>query len=95
MIVQAIFPASHALPAVNGRTHELFEADYHSHNFLSPRDIVICGVEENLDLADYGRLLIDVAWIGRSELRPSELRPRWEVPFNKNCWIYPLITNRK
>jgi hypothetical protein len=71
-----------------GELMSFFEPDDHSHNFLSPRDIVICGVEKNLDLPDYdqllivlvddGRLLIVVAWICRSELRPS----------NKNCWIY-------
>jgi hypothetical protein len=43
---------------------------------------VICGVEKNFDFADYdqplivladhGPLLIVLAWIGRSELRPSE-----------------------
>jgi hypothetical protein len=84
-----------------GELMSVFEADSHSHNFLSSGDILICGVEQKLDLANFGqllivlvddrRLLIIEAWIGRSELWPSELRSRREVPFNKNCWIYPLI----
>jgi hypothetical protein len=69
-----------------GELMSVFEADSHSHNFLSSRDILICEVEQKLDFADYckllivladdGRLLIIEAWIGRSELWPSELRSR-------------------
>jgi hypothetical protein len=61
-----------------GELMSVFEADYHSHNFLSSRGFLICGVEKKLDLADYvqllivladeGRLLIVVAWIRLSEL---------------------------
>jgi hypothetical protein len=61
-----------------GELMSVFEADYHSYNFLSGRRILICGVENKLDLADYdqhlivladdGRLLIVAAWIGRSRI---------------------------
>jgi hypothetical protein len=48
-----------------GEVTSLFEADERSRNFLSSRDIVICGVEKNLDLADYDQLPIVLADDGR------------------------------
>jgi hypothetical protein len=35
-----------------GELMRLFEADYHSHNFLSARGIMVCGVDKKLDFAD-------------------------------------------
>jgi hypothetical protein len=45
-----------------GELMTVFEADDHSHNFLSRRVILICGVEKKLDLAYDGRILIVVAY---------------------------------